>query len=156
IARWQLNETSGTAAADSSIAGNNATYVGSPTLGVTGSNGTTNGVAVELNGTSQYVTSSKSLLNGLTKFSLMGWVRADNLDPDKSFFGQTGLIEVGIDTSLNQVDLWTSAGGSINASTQLPLGKWVHVAAIGDGTGLKIYVNGVQAAAGGTTTSSYG
>jgi hypothetical protein len=155
IARWQLNETNGTVAADLSVAGNNATYVGSPTLGNAGSN-TTNGNAVELNGTSQYVTSGKSLLNGLTDFTIAAWVRPDSITPDKSFLGQNGLIELGIDNSISQIDLWTSAGGSVAASKQLPLTKWSHVVAVGTGTNLKIYVNGVELISGGNNTASYG
>jgi hypothetical protein len=156
IARWQLNETNGTVAADLSIAGNNATYIGSPTLGVSGSNTAINGNAVELNGTSQYISSGKSLLNGLTDFTLAAWVMPDNITPDKSFLGQNGLIELGIDTSISQIDLWTSAGGSVAASKQLPLTKWSHIAAVGTGTNLKIYVNGVELISGGSNTSSYG
>jgi hypothetical protein len=155
IARWQLNEASGTVAADLSVAGNNATYVGSPTLGSSGSN-TTNGNAVELNGTSQYVSSGKSLLNGLTDFTLAVWVQPDSITPDKSFLGQNGLIELGIDTSTSQIDLWTSAGGSVAASKELPLSKWSHVAAVGSGANLKIYVNGVELISGGSSTASYG
>ncbi len=156
IARWQLNESSGTVATDLSIAGNNVTYVGSPTLGVSGSNATTNGTAVELNGTSQYLTAGKSLLNGLTKFSLAAWVRPDSLTPDKSFLGQNGLIELGIDTQTDQIDLWTSNGGSLNATAQLALSKWSHVVAVGEGTVLRIYVNGVEVGSGGSAAASYG
>lgn len=155
IARWQLNEANGTVAADLSVAGNNATYVGSPTLGAPGSN-TANGTAVEFNGTSQYINSGKSLLNGLTDFTIAAWVNPDDLTPDKSFLGQNDLIELGIDNSSNQINLWTDDGGSVSATHQLPLSKWSHVVAVGDGTSLKIYVNGVEIASGGSNTSSYG
>ena len=156
IARWQLNELSGTVATDSSVAANNATYVGSPTLGVNGSNTTTNGTAVEFNGTSQSMTAGASLLNGLTKFSLSTWVRPDNIAPDKSFLGQNGLIELGIDTATGQIDLWTSNGGSLSATALLPIAKWSHVVAVGDGVSLRIYVNGVEVGSGGSATANYG
>ena len=115
-----------------------------------------NGTAVDLNGTSQYVTSGAKLLNGLTKFTMAAWIRPDSITPDKSFLGQNGLIELGIDTSTSQLDLWTSTGGSLIASHQLPLAKWSHVAAVGNGTSLKIYVNGVEVGSGGSATTSYG
>jgi len=156
IARWQLNESSGTVATDSSVAANNANYVGSPTLGVSSSNSATNGTAVELNGTSQYLSSGKSLLNGLSKFTLAAWMRPDSLTPDKSFLGQNGLIELGIDTQTDLIDLWTSSGGSLSATAQLAASKWSHVVAVGDGLGLRIYVNGVEVGSGGTFTASYG
>ena len=66
------------------------------------------------------------------------------------------MIELGIDFATNQIDLLTNAGGSIGANVQFPPGKWTHVAATGDGTTLKIYVNGIEVASGGSTTSNYG
>jgi hypothetical protein len=156
IARWDLNESSGTVAVDTTVAKNDATYVNNPTLGVAGPYPAQTGTAVEFDGSSEYITAGKSLLNNLTAFSLMGWVRPDNSSPDKSFFGQTGLIEVGIDTQANQIDLFTNAGGSISASVQLPFGKWSHVAAVGNGSELKLYVNGLEVSSGGSTTANYG
>jgi hypothetical protein len=155
IAHWQLNESSGTLANDLAVADNDATYVGNPTLSAQGTN-TTNGTAVELNGTSQYVTAGTSLLNGLAKFTIAAWIRPDSITPDKSFLGQNGLIELGIDSSSSQIDLWTTSGGSLIANYQLALAKWSHIAAVGDGTGLKIYVNGVEVGSGGSATASYG
>jgi hypothetical protein len=95
-------------------------------------------------------------LNGLSKFTLSAWIRPDGINPDKSFLGQNGLIEFGIDTSTSQIDLWTSSGGSLTANAQLPLSKWSHVVAVGDGTSLRIYVNGVEVGSGGSVTASYG
>lgn len=155
IARWQLNESNGTVAIDSSLRGNNATYVGNPTLNVGGTN-SANGTAVELNGTGQYVTAGKSLLNGLQKFSLSVWVRPDSLTPDKSFVGQNGLIELGIDTQTDRIDFWTTNGGSLSATAPLAMSKWSHVVAVGEGTNLRLYVNGVEVGSGGSSTSNYG
>lgn len=155
IAHWQLNETSGTIVNDLAVADNDGTYVGNPTLGVEGSNAA-NGTAVNLNGTSQYITSGAKLLNGLNRFTMMAWVRPDKTTPDISFMGQNGLIEFGIDTSSSQLDLWTNAGGSLVANHQLAMAKWSHVAAVGTGTSLKIFVNGIEVGSGGSTTASYG
>lgn len=156
IAHWKLDETSGTVALDSSTAGNDATYVGSPTLGVGGAFPTETLFGIELDGATQSVTSGASLLNNLTQFTIGGWVRPDSTVPDKSIFGQNDLIELGIDYANNQIELWTNAGGSISATYYLPPGKWSHVLATGDGTALRVYVNGVEIAAGGSATSSYG
>ena len=156
IAHWNLNETSGSVADDAGVAANDATYVSSPTLGVDGPYPTSTGTAVELNGTSQSITSGQSLLNDLSEFTIMGWIRPDNTTNDKSFFGQNDLIELGIDYASNQIDLWTAAGGSVSATVQLPYGKWSHLAATGSGTELKIYVNGRELASGGSSTASYG
>jgi hypothetical protein len=156
IAHWQLDETSGAIANDLAVANNDGTYVGSPTLGVQGSNASANGTAVNFNGTSQYVTSGAKLLNGLSKFTLAAWIRPDRVTPSISFLGQNGLIEFGIDTSANKIDLWTNSGGALVANHQLALAKWSHVAAVGTGAGLKIYVNGIEVGYGGSATTSYG
>jgi hypothetical protein len=156
IAHWQLNESSGTIANDLAVANNDGTYVGSPDLGAQGSNTATNGTAVNMNGTSQYVTSGARLLNGLSKFTLAAWIRPDSITPDISLLGQNGLIEFGIDTGSDKLDLWTSHGGSLIANHQLAIAKWAHIAAVGDGVGLKIYVNGVEVGSGGSATASYG
>ena len=156
IAHWRFNELSGSVADDAGVAANDATFVSSPTLGVNGPYPTSTGTAVELNGSSQYITSGQSLLNDLSEFTIMGWLRPDNTNPDRSFFGQNNLIELGIDFSSNQIDLWTNAGGSLNATVQLPFGKWSHITATGSGSELKLYVNGREVATGGSSTSNYG
>jgi len=53
---WQLNETSGTTAADSSGNSRDGTYIGSPTLTTTG---------VVLNGTSQYIDIASSFFDAI-------------------------------------------------------------------------------------------
>lgn len=156
IAHWQFDELSGSVADDEGVGANDATFVSSPTLGVNGPYPAATGTAVELNGNSQYITSGQSLLNNLSEFTIMGWIRPDDTDPDESFFGQNGLIELGIDSASNQIDLWTATGGSVSATVQLPYGKWSHLTATGSGTELKIYVNGREVASGGSSTSTYG
>lgn len=156
LAYWKLDESSGSVAVDSSGRGNDATYVNSPTLGVGGAFPPKTGTAVLLDGASQYVNSNQSLLNAVEEFTLTGWVNPASLSPVKSYFGQYGLIEVGIDTTTNQIELWTSQGGSINVSNLLALGKWVHIGAVGNGTSLTLYVDGLEVATGGSLTATYG
>ena len=143
-------------AVDSGIAANDATYVGGPTLGVDGPFVAQTGTAVEFDGTNHSISAGTSLLNDLAEFSLAAWVRPDSVSPDISLFGQNNLIELGIDNTTNQIDFWTANGGSINLSGYLPLGKWTHVAAIGSGTDLKLYIDGVEMASGGSATANYG
>ncbi len=156
IAHWNMEETSGTVAADSSVAGNDASYVGAPVLGVSGPFLAKTGLAVELDGTSTSVATGKSLLNDLTEFSLAAWIRPDSVTPNISILGQNGLIELGISSQTNQIEFWTNSGGSVTASGYLSLDKWSHLVAIGDGLSLKLYVNGAEVATGGSSTSSYG
>ncbi len=83
-------------------------------------------------------------------------LRPVNTMPDKSHFGKNGLIELGIDTARDRIDFWTSSGGSISAISQLPPYKWSHIAAVGSGSALKIYINGIETAVGGSSTVNYG
>ena len=156
IARWNFEESSGTVASDSSGKDNHATFVSGPTLAASGAYSPNTGFGVELDGTSEYVDAGASLLNNLESFTLMGWIHPDSTTPDKSFFGQNDLVEVGIDYNSNQIDLWTANGGSISGTVPLSIGKWNHVTAVGDGTGLKLYLNGTEVATGGSATASYG
>ncbi len=156
IAHWKLDETSGSVAVDASAAGNDATYIGSPLLGVNGAFVAKTGTAIDLDGSSESITAGKSLLNNLQEFTLAGWVRPDSVYPTQSFFGQYNLIELGIEYQANQINFWTSASGSISVTGTLPLGKWSHVAAVGDSLGLKLYVDGKEVASGGTSSTNFG
>jgi len=156
IAHWKLDETSGSVAIDSSVAGNDATYVGNPTLGVNGSFVPKTATAVDLDGTSQSISAGKSLLNNLQEFTLLGWMRPDSVSPTRSFFGQYNLIELGIQPQVNQLNFWTNAAGEISVTGVLPLGKWSHIAAVGDSSGLKLYVDGQQVASGGLSSTNFG
>lgn len=77
---WQLNETSGTVATDSSGNGNNGTYIGSPTLNSTGLV-TGGGGCPQFNGTSQRIdVGSVAALTSISRnFSVEMWVYPDDL-----------------------------------------------------------------------------
>jgi len=156
VAYWKLDETSGLVAVDSSGRGNDATYVGAPVLGVNGAFPPKTDAAVLLDGASTYVDSSQSLLNDVDEFTIAGWFNPGNLSPVKSFFGQHDLIEIGIDITTNQVELWTDQGGAVNAKNVLAPGRWKHIAAVGTGTSLTLYIDGREVAAGGSMTATYG
>lgn len=156
IAHWALDETSGTVAVDESVNANHATYVNSPTLGVNGPYSPTTGTAVDLNGTDELIDSGQSLLNDLTEFTISGWVRPDQVAVQTSFFGQNDVIEVGLKYGTNQLHYWTAAGGQVNTTGSLPIGQWSHITAVGAGTELRLYVNGIEVASGGSATANYG
>ncbi|WDI43169.1 LamG domain-containing protein [Bremerella sp. P1] len=154
IAHYELDETSGSIAYDSSLAGNHATYMGAPTLGVGGPSSSELGTAVELDGSMQYVTSGKSLLNGLNQFTMAGWIYFDSLTANRSFFGQNDVIEFGINGAEGQIHLWTANGGSSYVAGTLSAGRWVHLAAVGDGSSISIYVDGTLVHMGGNSIGS--
>ena len=156
VAHWTFDETSGTVAADASGRGNDAEYVASPTLGTAGAFPPKTDNSVQLDGFSEYITANQGLLNDVEEFTLAGWFRSADLGPAKSYFGQHQLVEIGIDMSARQLDLWTDAGGSLDAPNVLMPGKWQHIAAVGTSSSLTLFVNGREVATGGTGASDYG
>jgi len=154
IAHYELDETSGAIAYDSTLGGNHATYIGAPTLGVGGPNADELGTAIELDGSTQYVTSGQSLLNDLRQFTIAGWIYFDSLSPDRSFFGQNNVVELGINAGDGQLHLWTANGGEFYASGGLATGRWFHIAAVGDGTSISVYVDGTLIHMGGNSIGS--
>lgn len=156
LGHWKLDETSGSIAYDSSAAGRNAVYYGSPTLGVNSSNIDELGTAIDLNGSSQYVSPGSSLLNNLGQFTIAGWVYLDDDRSGTSFFGQNDVIEFGILYADAQLHLWTANGGELFVPNILNNGRWIHVAAVGDGTAISVYVNGTLVAMGGHSLASAG
>ena len=156
LAYWKLDETSGTVAVDSAERCADATYVSTPTLGASGPHAANTGTAVELNGSSESITVGKSLVNSLSAFTLTGWVNTDALGVRQSFFGQNNAIELGLDPS-GQLHGWTANGGQLTVPGQFSANEWNHVTFTGDGTELKLYVNGLEVLTGGSAIgSSYG
>ncbi len=151
LAHYRLDELNGSVALDSSLAQLHGTYYGAPSLGARGPNSDELGTAIELDGTTQYVSSERSLLSNLTQFTLAGWVRLDSLTNNRSFFGQNDVVEFGLNQTSNRIHFWTSNGGFVNVDGELNTGRWTHIAAVGDGTSLYVYVNGELVGVGGTS-----
>jgi hypothetical protein len=154
---WSFDEGSGTLAADGSGNGNDGTVNGGATwvAGVYGS-------ALQFNGQDAYVGTGKSLLNGLTGFTMAGWVSAGNTGVYSSLFGQNDLVEFGFTTENGgQVGTWMAGNGwaFIGANYGFPYPSWHHLALAGDATRIAIYIDGQEQASdeGGMTsgTSSY-
>jgi len=164
LGHWVFDEGSGSSAADSSVAANDATLQG----GATWTSDCVGNTAIEFDGSGDdaitaqpfsppaTVTAGVSLLNDLEQFTLAGWIRPNNVTPEISLFGQYDLIELGISNQYNKIVLDTNAGGTVVATGYLPIGKWSHVAATGNGVEMKLYINGNEVASGGSATADYG
>lgn len=155
VGHWKLDETSGSVASDSSGMQRDATLVGTPTLG-TSTNSSALGTAVELNGSSDYVTTGSSLANDLDAFTIAGWVRPDNVDAFTTLFGQYGVLEFGMYDTANRIRLWTGNGYAFDYDNALTIGQWTHIAATGDGSQIKLYVDGVEATSVTQSATTYG
>jgi hypothetical protein len=108
---------------------------------------------------STYVDLGASLLNNLSQFTLEGWVKVDKslISGDRTwgFFGQNDAIELGILNS-STLHFWTANGGAVNIpmSNYPDDNQWHHIAGVGTGTDLIVYIDGVEVAGSGTSTST--
>jgi len=150
VAWYKFDETSGTSAADATGNGKTAT-LSAGTAWVAGRSGN----AVDLNGSTGYVTVPAGILAGATACTVAAWVRIDTLATWSRVF------DFGSSTSVNMFLTPRSSGGTarfaitssgaggeqrINAPAALPTGAWTHVAVTLSGSVGVLYVNGAEVA----------
>lgn len=155
VAYLRFEESSGTAATDSSSSGNPGTYVNGVVLSQAG-NMTFGGKAVTFDGTNDYVNIPDSndftMTNG---WSMSAWIKPTAVDGLRNIGGQWGGGGAGnaafrflIDNGYLRMDNYDGSGSSPlkDTSTLLTAGTWYHVVAIytGGTTGTNgyIYLNG--------------
>jgi len=150
VAWWKLDEGSGNTALDWSGHGNHGTLYGDPQR-IIGYDGD----ALDFDGSNDYVGTGKSLLNNIPEFTVTGWVSAGNPESGRiGLFGQNDVVEFGFQGG--DIHIYTSGGGEARTAWTAPNLTWHHIAAVGNGTNLKVYVDGVLVVSGGTVTDSYG
>ncbi len=91
---------------------------------------------------SQYINLGTPLLNNLDAFTLEGWVKCSTYNRN-SLFGQNNAVEIGF-TSSGTIELWSEGlYTNVYSPAAFPTdGLWHHIAGTGDGTNMKIYVDG--------------
>lgn len=159
-AYWPFDTGTGPVAYDVGPNADDATLVAE-----NGSSWTTSGMvgrAVQLDGSSQYVTTAKQLA-GPGAFTIECWFKA-SAGSDGYLMG-FGDAATGASTNLDRLAYLDSAGhvvfgtnpGSLKTIATTATyndGSWHHVAASLGASGLKLYLDGVQRAADATTTSA--
>ena len=144
----KLDETSGTTAADAT--GNNwtGTLVGGPTW-TAGRLGN----AVNLSGTTQYVTLPTGVVNGLTTCTLSAWVNLNATSNWQRIFdfgtGTNNYMFLSPRNGANSrvrfaIRTASVAEQIIDGAATLPTGGWQHVAVVLNGATGTLYVNGAQ------------
>jgi hypothetical protein len=157
LAYYPMNEATGVEVRDHSGNGNKATVSGANWWGCTAPIGNIDNTVMKFDGVNSYITASKSLMNNLSTFTLEGWVKALSLPEGKtiSLFGQNDVIEFGIDCQ--KLVVWTKdCGNWFHADAVYPLHEWHHVAVVGNGTNVLLYLDGVPIKTGGSQTQNYG
>jgi hypothetical protein len=113
--------------------------------------------ALAFDGGDDFVSTSISM-NNLAAFTMEGWVNFRNTGGVQSLFGQNDLLEFGIYNGA--LVIWVAAG--VNnltwafTPTDIPVNTWHHIAAVGNGTHVLIYVDGIERARAALTTGNYG
>jgi hypothetical protein len=160
LSYWRLDEATGNVAADS-VGGNDATFAGTPMLGVAGALNDPSNRAVSFNGTTTELAANPTLLGTPPSVTVEAWVQvrsqkaashqhtvvtlslsdfADGFILDVNSFGTAAALFAA--SSTTTLDL--------TGSTVLTLNRWYHLAATFDGTtgAGNLYVDGVSEASG--------
>lgn len=145
---WQLDETAGTVAADSSGNGQNGQYVNAPLLGQSGGVGDDYGIS--LNGTSQVVNTTQTTTWNSAAFTFEVWVKPDPSASDVPIAATRPASNVGgwhfnlyggKEIELALEDANNNYIYAISKDT-LSADYWSDVAATYDGTRVRLYING--------------
>jgi hypothetical protein len=158
---FRLNETVGPTAATLGTNGITGTYY-NVTFNQPGPRPPTFGgfepdnYAPVFNGSSAYVGTGRNFMSDLRAFTMAAWIRPTATQAARTgLFGQNDCIEFGF-ISATDLQIWTPSGGSLNLAYPFPINEWHHVAVVGDGSNLRIYLDGTLRATGGSATTSYG
>ncbi|HKX62159.1 MAG TPA: LamG-like jellyroll fold domain-containing protein, partial [Verrucomicrobiae bacterium] len=163
VAYWRMNEASGTAIANTGSlgAGQNGTAQ-AVTLGTAGPRppaqaGFESGNnAPTFNGTSSFIAAGGGVLSGRTAFTISGWIRPAAVPGARiGLFGQNDAVEFGFINGTT-VQCWTPGGGFLDINYTPAMNTWHQITAVGDGTAIRIYVDGNQVGSGGVATGNYG
>jgi hypothetical protein len=145
VLHWNLDESAGTAAADSGPNNLGGVYQGGFTLGHTSGDTVLYNTAVDFNGSNGEVYRAKtSLLWNLTNnFTVCAWINPDAVSGVQRIFSSAG-GQWGFGMSGNNLQ-FTSYGKDdyTAADTSIDAGRWTHVGiGFGSDNQLKFYVNG--------------
>lgn len=165
MAYWRLGERTGTSAADETSHGYGGTYTGGYTLGAAGAIAGSADPAVALNGSTGHV--ALPALGSLSTWTVEAWVKRSG--SQGSFTGLLcdaygGLVNWGLFSNAFGADGTQVVGGYFDGAWRtagpatLPDGAYAHVVCTCDGTTIRLYLSGEQAATGacGSTPTSSG
>lgn len=166
VLHYYMNETSGTTATNSGSAGAtaNGTYTSGPTLAQAGPRPPTfpdypaGNNAVSFDGNNDYVESAYHMPTTLPQFTLAAWVfPTANLGANTGIIGERDIVFIksqGANTL--RLDTGNGSGTFLDVTWSYANNEWHHIAATGDGTAIRVYLDGVEAGNVSDMTSNYG
>jgi hypothetical protein len=166
ILYYTFTETSGVIATNSGSSGASADglHTNGVTLGVAGprppvyTNYSAANTALGLDGVDDYVRGTNGLLNNVRAFTIAGWIFPTGSSLKLSdLFGQENVAQIGFTTADGKLDLWCDAGAKkLHYMYPYGPGEWHHLAGVGDGINMYLYVDAVLAASRVYATTTYG
>ncbi|MEQ9372846.1 MAG: LamG-like jellyroll fold domain-containing protein [Coleofasciculus chthonoplastes F3-SA18-01] len=155
LAYYPMTEATGNEVRDYSGNNRHGTMQGASWWGCAAPIGNLGHTVMKFDGKNDYIATETPLLNNRSAFTLEGWVKASSLPAGMiSLFGQNDVVEFGIHKQ--QLSVWTAGGAGAAADTSYPLHEWHHVAVVGNGKNLILYLDGTAIRKGGSATSNYG
>lgn len=117
----------------------------------------TNNFTGDFDGNNDRVYTTNSLLSNLRAFTLACWIYPDvNVANNRTgLIGQNDAVELGF-ISATTIQIWSSGGGVLSLTYPYPIQQWHHIAAIGDGSSMRLYFDGALAGTASYTTANYG
>ena len=149
IGFWNFNETAGDTIYDKSIKNNHGklnggTFVSSAIVGR----------GVSLDGSDDFIETNQKTLNNLSQFTIAGWINPRTGGGREGLFGQNDLIEFGFQNN-GRLWGWTQNGGDVTFNIdQNFYNQTHHLAFVGTGSKLLLYVDGELKSTGGRKTSN--
>jgi hypothetical protein len=150
---WRLGERAGNLAANSAGSGNHGTYLGAPTLGVAGLIDTDTGTAAHFRGGGQHVrVASASSLSPTSEVAVEAWIKPDSL-PAAGAFASVASKPGAYSLQFNGPRLeFTVLKDRVSHRAQAVAGRIApgtahHVAGTYDGSAVRLYIDGAEAAA---------
>jgi len=152
LAYWKLDETSGNTAVDSGPHGYHAALTGNPSWE---SNGKVGG-ALAFDGSGDYATTGENLLSDLGAFTIAAWIKPNVMSGSRiAIAGQNDCLEFGL-MSPTSLQFWSPVTSTTSADFTGYHQKWTHVAAVGNGATVQLYINGQVVATDYDNVTSYG
>ena len=146
VAYWRLGESSGTVAAD--VTGNYpGTYVGSPTLGVSGA---VAGNTAFRSAAGKRMERNSEVVSGVLPFTLEAWVKTSTTTNQNILVvGNSATRSAGISVAPTTGLVGAYSNGSGGTYYNIyggfaRTGEWMHVVGVFESTGIKVYLNGIE------------
>jgi hypothetical protein len=159
---YRMGDASGTTMTDSSGGGRNGAYVNSPTLGTTGLVSDANTAVTMASASSQRATvTDDNSLDGLTAITVEAWIKPTTVPSSQAYIiSRDGSTNRSFQFRLNnhKVEFIKVPNGTVTASSAASInaGDLRHVAAVYNGTDIRIYINGVLDGTPAATTGDLG